>query len=155
MQQPRPCALCGNIVCRHTTVNEAGQRMSDTINNVRLAEDWDDIKDVWMAFALEDGRSDGTLYATKNDAVWYLRNKAKKYFYLSMRSCMQGMSPKEATLVLAMTRVQSERGRYNPKPDDLRDPINPITTEDVLADIVSTKLGIPWVVPGMGDRLVN
>jgi len=150
--QRKICPLCGNIICRHMEVNDAGQRMSDTVQNVRHAADWDDIKNGWMAFRLEDGYSDGTIYDNKNDAVWYMRNKASKYFYLTLRNCMHGLSPKEATLILAMTRVQSERGRYNPVPDDLRDPINPITTEDVMAEL---SLSVPWVVPGMAERLNN
>jgi hypothetical protein len=136
-------------------IQEAGQRMSDTVNNVRMSADWDDIKNGWMAFKLEDGTSDGTIYDNKNDAVWYLRNKASKYFYLTLRNCMHGMSPREATQVLAMTRVQAERGRYNPVPDDMREPINPITTEDVMADLVSTKLGVPWISPSLGRILSN
>jgi hypothetical protein len=153
--QPRLCPLCGNIVCRHMAVNEAGERMSGVVNNVRHANDWDDIKNSWMVFKLEDGSSDGTIYDTKDDAVWYQRNKASKFFYLSLRQCMHGMSPKEATLILAMTRVQSERGRYNPTPEDLRDPINPITSEGVMADIMSTKMGLPWVSPALAGRFVN
>jgi hypothetical protein len=141
-------------VCRHTEVSDAGKRMSGIVNNVRHAADWDDLKNCWMAFKLEDGSSDGTVYDTKNDAVWYMRNKASKYFFLSLRQCIGGMSEGEATRVLALTRVQSERGRYNPKPDDMRDPIQPLTMEDYQNELVSTKLGMPWVSPALGDRLL-
>ena len=152
---PSPCPICANLVCRHMAIQAAGQRMSDTVNNVRMSADWDNIKNGCMAFKLEDGTSDGTIYDTKDDAVWFLRNKASKYFYLALRQCMHGMTPREATQVLAMTRVQAERGRYNPTPEDMREPINPITTEDVMADLVSTKLGVPWITPNLGRILGN
>jgi|ERR1700733_56399 len=151
--QHNPCPLCGNLVCQHTGITEAGKRMANIVNNVRTSHDWDDVKNGWMAFKLEDGSCDGTIYDNKNDAVWYLRNKADKYFYLSLRQCMHGMTENEATRVLAMTRVQSDRGRYHPVPDDMRDPINPITMEDFRreAEIVVTQ-GVPWMVPGMEKR---
>lgn len=154
-QSPRPCVLCGNIVCRHIQVNDSGQRMSDTVNNVRMSADWDDIKNGWMAFKLADGTTDGVSYDSRDDAIWYHRNKADKYFYLSLRQCMHGMTPREATQVLAMMRVQSERGRYNPQIGDRQESILPITTEDYQAELVSTKLGVPWVSPDLGRLLAN
>lgn len=128
--------------------------MSDIVNNVRMSNDWDDIKDIWMAFKLADGSSDGTLYDSRSDAIRMTTNKADRYFFLSMRACVHGMTPKEATQVLALTRVQSERGRYHPRTDDGgQEPIAPITTDDYMSELVSTKLGVPWVIPELGTRL--
>jgi hypothetical protein len=150
----RMCPLCGNLVCRHMPLSDAGRRMAEIVNNVRTAADWDDVKSGWMAFKLEDGSCDGTVYDSKSDAVWYMRNKAAKYFYLSLRQCMHGLKPDEATRILAMTRVQSERGRYHPTPDDLSDPINPITREDFTNELIATKTGMPWISPNLA-RIVG
>lgn len=142
--QPKRCVVCGNIVCRHMGITDAGQRMSDTINNIRMGNDWDNIKDSWMAFALEDGRSDGTVYDTRDDAIRFHRNRAKKYFYCALRSTIHGMSSKEATQILALTRTQAERGRYNPT-TERHDPIMPLTQEGYNAELLSNKLNLPYI----------
>jgi hypothetical protein len=147
--------MCGNLVCRHTPLSDAGKRMAEIVMNVRTAKDWDDLKDGWMAFKLEDGDSDRVIYDSKNDAVWQHRNKASLYFYLSLRQCMHGMTPDEATKILAMVRVQSDRGRYKPTPDDLRDPIHPITREDYENELFSTKMNMPFVIPGLAEALAK
>lgn len=126
--------------------------MSDTVNNVRMGEDWDNIKNGWMAFALENGASNGTVYDSRSDAIRYHRNKASKYFYLTLRQCMHGISPKEATLALAMCRVQLLRGRYHPE-NSLSDPISPITREDYYNELLSTKLNKPMVIPNLGEYI--
>ena len=126
--------------------------MSEAVNNVRVSHDWDDIKDCWMAFKLSDGSTDGTIYDSRSDAIRLVTNRADQYFFVALRSCIHGMTPKEATLVLAMTRVQADRGRYHPA-ETKTDPIMPITTEDYMAELVSTKQGMPWIVPELGTFL--
>lgn len=136
---PKKCPLCGNIVCRHHQVTEAGTRMSDIVNNVRLAHDWSDISRSWMAFSLQDGHSDGNIYDTRDECVRFHRNRAQKYFYFSFRNAMHGISPREATVVLALTRVQADRGRYHPEaPQDV---INPVTMADVTQEMAE------WLTP--------
>lgn len=133
-------------------LSDAGIRMSDTVNNVRMSNDWSDVKDGWMAFALEDGTSDGTVYDNRDDAIRFHRNKAKRYFFLTLRQCIHGLSQREATMILAMTRVQAERGRYHP--ETMRsDPITPITRENFNDELVSLKLNSPFIVPDIGRLL--
>lgn len=126
--------------------------MAEILNNVRMSHDWDDIKHAWMAFALEDGSSDGTVYDSRADAIRVNRNRSRKLFYVALRTIMHGITAHEATQILALTRVQSERGRYNPR-EDSQDPITPLTREDYAAELVSTKLGVPWVSPKLGELL--
>lgn len=123
--------------------------MSETVNNVRMSTDWNNVKDGWMAFALEDGTSDGTVYDSRDDAIRFHRNRAKKYFFVTLRQCIHGMSPKEATMMLAMLRVQVERGRYHPE-TDRSDPILPLTRETFQDELVSTKLNRGFIVPNIG-----
>jgi len=130
-------------------LTNAGIRMSETVNNVRTSHDWDDIKNGWMAFALEDGTSDGTIYDSRDDAIRYHRNRAKKYFFLTLRQCIHGLSSREATMILAMTRVQSERGRYHPE-TTRSDPIMPLTRDTFTDEMISTKLNRPFIVPNLG-----
>lgn len=147
----RNCIFCGNIVCRHMDIDDAGKRMSDIINNIRTQFEWDDIKNGWLAFALEDGSGNGTIYDTKDDAIRHFQNAARKFFYLALRNCIHGITAKEATLVLAMHRAQAERGRYNPS---VADNISPLTTEDYAAELVSTKLNTDWVMPELANRIL-
>lgn len=133
-------------------LTDAGIRMSDTVNNVRMSQDWDTVKNGWMAFALEDGTSDGTVYDNRDDAIRFHRNKARKYFFLTLRQCIHGLSQREATMILAMTRVQAERGRYHPE-TDRSDPIMPLTRETFNDELISTKLNRPFIVPNLGNLL--
>jgi hypothetical protein len=126
--------------------------MSDKINNVRMSSDWDTVKDGWMAFALQDGTSDGVVYDNRDDAIRHHRNRAKKYFFVTLRQCIHGMSSREATMMLAMVRVQSERGRYHPE-TDRSEPITPLTREVFNDELVSTKLNAPFIVPNLGRLL--
>jgi hypothetical protein len=131
-------------------ISDAGQRVSDIINNVRASRDWDEIKHGWMAFQLEDGTSDRIVYDTKSDAIRHHMNKAQKYYYVSLRECMAGCTPKEATAFLALVRAQSEQGRYHP---EIQDNIKPLLAEDFEAELASTKSGINWVNPHLAARL--
>lgn len=133
-------------------LSDAGIRMSDTVNNVRMSSDWNDVKDGWMAFALEDGTSDGVVYDTRDDAIRFHRNRAKKYFFLTLRQCIHGLSQREATMILAMTRVQSERGRYHPE-TDRHDPIMPLTRETFNDELISIKTNQRFIVPDIGRIL--
>lgn len=138
---PRNCPLCGNIVCRHMAISTAGQKVSDIVTNIRISQDWDAVKDGWMAFRLEDGWSDGVVYASRADVLRFHRNRADKYFYFSMKTAIAGLPPDHATMMLAMTRVQSLRGRYNPTEDSL-DPIPRLTMEDYVSELFATAKGV-------------
>lgn len=130
-------------------LSDAGIRMSDTINNVRMSSDWSNIKDGWMAFALEDGTSDNVIYDNRDDAIRHHRNRAKKYFFVTLKQCIHGMSHREATMMLAMVRVQSKRGRYHPE-TDRQDPIMPLTRDTFKDELVSTALNHKFIVPNIG-----
>jgi hypothetical protein len=108
--------------------------MADIVNNVRMSLDWSDIKHGFMAFTLADGQSDGTIYDTRDDAIRHHRNKASRYFYFSLREAAHGITSREAAQVIALTRVQAERGRYHPEANLA--PINPITMEDVISELM-------------------
>lgn len=150
-REQRRCPLCGNIVCRHMEIDDAGKRFAEIVSNIRMSNDWDDIKNSWIAVKLEDGSCDGTVYDTRAEAIKFNTNKANKYFYVALRNAIHGLTAKEATLMLAMVRTQAARGRYHP--EDQPDPIMPLSRETFNDELVSTKQGVPWIIPGIGNIL--
>lgn len=62
----------------------------------------------WLAIRLEDGRSDGTVYESRRDAVRHTQNKEKGWYYVKVGA--QSMSEREAIIVLQMARQAFKRG---------------------------------------------
>lgn len=111
--------------------------MSEVVTNVRHSADWSEVRTGWMAFRLEDGRSDGVVYDSRDDAIRHHWNRSDKYFYFSLKNAIGGLPPDHATMILATARVQSSRGRYHPVPEN-QDPIPRLTMEDYLDELYTT-----------------
>lgn len=89
--------------------SDEARRISDVVTNAIA----DRQGNRWMAFALEDGRSNGTVYDTKKDAIHHHRNAARKYCYL--RIPLDAMSPLAAEAFLRVHRQLAKLGQH---PDD-------------------------------------
>lgn len=89
--------------------SDAARRISDMVTNAIA----DRQGNRWMAFALEDGTSNGTVYDTKKDAIHHHRNAARKYCYL--RIPLDMLSPLAAEAFLKIHRQMSKLGQH---PDD-------------------------------------
>jgi len=90
--------------------------MSDNIN-ARLAftPHWE-IKDCWLAFRLEDGSSDGTLYDTRADALRFqLHPELCAYF--CFRNALGGVNPHDCQLFMDMHREAYDHGMGLHDPD--------------------------------------
>jgi hypothetical protein len=131
---PKPCMICGAVVCKHMPLTDAGKRMSEIVGNVVTHHEWDELVASWMAFSLEDGSSDGVLYPTRRDAILHQR-RPEFAFYLRMRECRAGLSPRDATILLSVFRIQRDRGRYHPDPDSDLDMVMPLTREHLIQPI--------------------
>lgn len=115
----------GNYVCaRCVVVSDAARRMSDHINARVVSTPPDELfHNPYMAFALEDGRTDGVLYPTKSEAVRHQPNEFR-YMYFSFRRSMGGCSPKDAQLFLEYHRHAYDNGLRLTDPDN--DMITPL-----------------------------
>jgi hypothetical protein len=107
------CSLCG------PRVTDAGKRMSDIINAKVAFTPWDQLVHSWMAFKLENGDSDGTLYDTRTDAVNHqLDEKLCAYFF--MRQAQGGVNPTDCQLFLNVHRqIYDSGGRMAESPQDV------------------------------------
>lgn len=112
---------------------DAGKRMSDIVNSQVYLHDFDEIVRSFMAFSLDDGSSDNTLYPSMSAARSHQRGDNRNYAYISLRSSPSGMPKKEAWHVLLWWRAAREIGGQAPDPDSIHAnhmPVMPVTSED-------------------------
>jgi hypothetical protein len=82
---------------------EAGQRMADTVNlHMVAASDRMEAVGKWCVFHLDDGRSDGVLYDTKDDAVRAMKGRSKDHCYLEITP--DGITANDALRFLRINR---------------------------------------------------
>lgn len=86
----------------------------------------------WLAIRLEDGRSDGTVYESRADAVRHTQNKARGWFYVKVGA--ESMGEREAIIVLQQARqafasgiVFAEQDVVTPQLSELLQPFIPNT----------------------------
>lgn len=70
---------------------ECGKRIAGEINLHLLVTDWSEIKNNWMAFSLQDGRSDGVLYDSHPDAADHQKDERRALYV-----CFSGIGPNGA-----------------------------------------------------------
>lgn len=83
---------------------DASKRMRDAVN-LHVVAGTLGIREqhrCWLAVKLEDGRSDGTLYESRRDAVRHTHNRGKGWCYLKVGA--ESMGEKEALYVLNFFR---------------------------------------------------
>lgn len=97
---------------------EAGKRASDMANSFLAWYSPFDIRNKWLAFKLEDGSSDGTLYDSKRDAVRH-QSDERRCAYFSFRNCLGGTNAREMAIFILWNRDAYERGFRMPDPDDV------------------------------------
>lgn len=107
---------------------DAGQRISDAINQKIADHGWWDIRNKFMAFALADGHTDGVLYDTKRDAVRHQKNNEKQYVFVTFRSLGGGARPKDCAILVKFNRDLYKAGYRMPDPDDVNGGPTPIMT---------------------------
>lgn len=95
---------------------DAGARMSDTINEKLIHHTWANIKTQWMAFSIADGRSDGTMYDSKRDAVKHQQREQDAY-YVCFKSLMGGASQKDCAIMIKFARDAAKAGLRFVDPD--------------------------------------
>jgi hypothetical protein len=112
----RHVAGCQMRAMGHT---DAAKRVCDSVNMYTVAMGanwaWENAVGRWMAFKLEDGSTDNTLYGTKQDAV---RNQSDEFMCMYLRLGAGGMNICEAEIMLKMHRKAYSTGfRWYPDRD--------------------------------------
>lgn len=105
-------ALCqhGLRICSRCVVaSDAGKRISEAIGIAITFHTFEEIRHSWMAFKLEDGQTDHTLYPSKAEAIRHCSNE-NLYCFVFMGNAMGGMSPKDATLWIMFQRHAQDTG---------------------------------------------
>ena len=82
---------------------DAAQRISDTVSlHMVAASNFMDAVGKWCVFKLEDGRSDGHIYDSKDDAIRHQQGDPKHYCYLKITP--DGITTKDAWHFLKINR---------------------------------------------------
>src|ERR1700685_3855450 len=96
---------------------DPAKRVSDAVNNharaVGLGISWETVQGKFMAFSLNDGRSNGDLYDDMASAVRHTDEMT--HFYLKLRA--EGMEVCEAELMLWLHRKGRSAGFPQADPD--------------------------------------
>jgi len=92
-----------NLLDEAQEFKDAGQRIVDTVNLHLIAQS-DIMENVgrWCVFSLSDGRSDGVVYDTKDDALRH-HKLAKNYCYLKITP--DGITLRDALSFLRISRL--------------------------------------------------
>lgn len=88
--------------CRHGGIGhtDAAKRLSDTYNMHLTAGVFYGASNLGkvIAVALSDGRSDGTVYDSKSDAVWHQNHNEQYYAFIRINPSSMSVCAAEATL---------------------------------------------------------
>lgn len=86
--------------------DDAARRVSDACRQAIV----DGYRGQWMAFALEDGTTDGTRYLTRSDVVRHHGNKARMFMYV--RIPWDDVTERAAAVYLRAHRQLAELGQH-------------------------------------------
>lgn len=130
------CANHGRKVCSECQhVTDAAKRAFDIARSIVVFTDYETRIRGWIAFRLEDGGSDGTLYDSKKDAIRHQANE-QSCGYFSFRGAPEGFaSAKDAAIWLEYHRHIYSHGGRLVDPDDAHggpDIIMPTATEQLM-----------------------
>lgn len=112
--------------------SDAAKRISDAATLAWTFHGWDGTVGRWMAFKLEDGSTDHTIYDTKRDAVRHVSNELNYAFF---KLHPMGMSVCEAEIMLEFTRSAVKAGFRLADPDHANGGV------DVIPRMPTEKIG--------------
>jgi hypothetical protein len=96
---------------------EAGKRMADQVNaRLVFSNPWE-IRNCWMAFALQDGSTSGTVYDTLADAKRF--TDEFQTAYLCFVGMLGGTNPLECAIYLDFCRQAREAGLGHRDPNTI------------------------------------
>lgn len=96
---------------------DAGKRAHEAIMMHVMFADWDDIKNSWLAIKLEDGRCDGVLYDTAEDAIKHQPFENQVWYVCFRGLGPAGSKPMECALMIHHFRKARDAGFRFVDPD--------------------------------------
>ena len=106
-------------------LKDAGKRMSDALNAQLIFHGMSGVFR-WMAFKLDDGSSDGTVYDTREDAIKHQKFETQCWYEQILPSGA-GYSPDVCAMTIQYARVAYDAG-FRPS-IDAPTPIQPVRRE--------------------------
>jgi hypothetical protein len=101
----------GRPVCAECVeVEDAARRMSEDIKLAVVFHPFQEIIHSFMAFRLDDGSSDHTLYPSKSAAVDH-QHREQDYAYVCLKNFPGGLREKDAQLILDLHRYAYDNGQ--------------------------------------------
>lgn len=98
---------------------ETGKRIADMVNSYLAWYPPFEIRNKVLAFKLQDGATDGTLYDSKRDAVRHMHGNERQYMYFYFRNAIGGTNAREMAIVLLWNRDAYDAGFRLPDPEDV------------------------------------
>jgi hypothetical protein len=96
-------------VCSQCVIpDDAARRMTAEINLALFAVPWDQLVHSCMAFRLDDGTTDHTLYPNRQTALTYQLRPAGVFYF---RNALGGVQLRDIAIWLAMQRAAYENDR--------------------------------------------
>jgi hypothetical protein len=90
--------------------------MADTINGLVAFNDWDTLRNTWIAVKLADGGFDGNLYATREEAIRHQLHESL-CSYVWMGNFLQGAKPLDCAIYLEVHRQAYDEGMRLHEPE--------------------------------------
>ena len=106
-----PCSRCIQAA-------DEGKRIAGVVNSLVTYKGWEELEGGYVAFKLEDGSSDGTLYDSYEDALRHTDEHRCAYF--CFRQAMGGINPRDAQIWLAFQRHVVDAGLPGRAPETVR-----------------------------------
>lgn len=121
---------------------DSARRASDIVNSWYTVEEWESLKNKFVAIRLSDGGSDGNLYDSKRDAVRHTDESLHAYVcYRNLGP--QGANPRDMAIFLQMNRNAWKDPRFHglTDPDGNAPDVAPTSGQvDSLRHIVDYRL---------------
>lgn len=107
----------GQTICPQCIeISDAAKRMADVINGLVTFNQWDALRNSWVAIRLADGDFDGNLYATREEAIKYQADE-RHCAYAWMGNFLQGAKPLDCAIYLEFHRQAYDAGMRLHEPD--------------------------------------
>jgi hypothetical protein len=119
MSLRRNVKLCrhGHAICKECIdISDAAKRMADIINGMVAFNQWDQLRNTWLALRLSDGGFDGNLYATREEAIKH-QSDERHCAYVWMGNFLQGAKPLDCAIFLESQRQAYDAGMRLHEPE--------------------------------------
>jgi hypothetical protein len=141
----------GSYLCiRCTVVSDDAKRMSEGVTLAILANPVEVTGHGWMAFKLQDGSTDNTVYPSKQVAIDHQLDEYR-CAYVCLNQCLAGMPLKDAQMWLDLHRhIHMQGGRLTDPQRSLMIPQardQPITRPVIGDDLPAGLRRGPWKPP--------